>query len=142
MSYPGPQPWSGQSFDPSTPNPHFNTPQYYAQQAHYQQGQYGQPYSPPINKHVGWHVVNWLFFWPTAIYALVAHMLKIDESQRCGDFAGALEHARKVRTHGIVALCIGLAWIVLWVAFVIVAIAVGPQHCTAYSGGSGYSTNC
>ena len=83
MSYPGPQPWSGQSFDPSTPNPHFNTPQYYAHQAQYQQG---QPYPPPINKHVGWHVVNWLFFWPTAIYALVAHMLKIDESLRYGNF--------------------------------------------------------
>jgi hypothetical protein len=31
-----------------------------------------------VQKPTGWFIVNWLFFWPTAIYSLVTHWNNID----------------------------------------------------------------
>jgi len=80
----------------------------------------GYPYPPPyfappsgwpfpqFNKHLGWFIVNWLFFWPTAIYSTVAHFQKIDWALAIGDLASAREHAAAVRKHGIIALVLNL----------------------------------
>ena len=76
--------------------------------AGYGQPMYAQPMYPPapIAKPTGWFIVNWLFFWPTAIYSLVSHWNKIDPAAYAGDLVTAGFHAGKVRKHGIIALCI------------------------------------
>ena len=86
-----------------------NYPQYAYPVNNYPQAGYQRP--PEIDKHVGWFVINWLFFWPLAIYSLVSHFTKIDESAVRGDLAGAQEHAREVAKLGKLALLIGL---LLW----------------------------
>jgi hypothetical protein len=98
--------------------------QQYAQQPYGQQyGQppYGQPYGQSIAKPTGWFIVNWLFFWPLAIYSLVSHWSNIDRDAYMGNMAGAKAHADSVRKLGIIALCIGIAWIAL---VVILEVAV------------------
>lgn len=83
------------------------------------------PYAPrpywaaafAVNKHVGWFVVNWLFFWPLAIYSLVAHFLKIDQSLMMGDQVGAEAHAASVKKLGIIALIIGCVFFAIGIAF-------------------------
>ena len=101
----------------------------YGQQAYgqpYGQQPYGTPqypppgyppygYPPPVAKPVGWFVVNWLFFWPTAIYSLVAHWSNIDRAAYAGDLASAQQHAASVRRLGIWALCIGIGIFVLMI---------------------------
>jgi hypothetical protein len=81
---------------------------------------YGQQFYPParVAKPTGWFVVNWLFFWPSAIYSLVSHWNKIDPAAYSGDLAGAQLHAAKVKKLGIIALCIGLALIVADIVYI------------------------
>jgi len=70
---------------------------------------------PPITKPTGWFIVNWLFFWPTAIYSLVSHWNNIDPAAYAGDIATAQFHAGKVKKLGIIALCISAVILVLYV---------------------------
>lgn len=74
---------------------------------------YGQYYGQPVAKPTGWFIVNWLFFWPLAIYSLVSHWNNIDRDVFMGNIVGARAHADSVRKLGIISLCIGIAWIVL-----------------------------
>lgn len=109
----GQQPYG---YPPQQPYGQFGPPQYPYPPAY--------PYPSPVAKPVGWFVVNWLFFWPTAIYSLVAHWSNIDRAAFAGDLAGAQRHAASVRRLGIWALVIG---IVLTAAMIGVEIAVFSQ---------------
>jgi hypothetical protein len=84
----------------------------YGQPYGYEQPAYGR-YGQPVPKPTGWFIVNWLFFWPLAIYSLVAHWNNIDRDAYMGNIDGARAHAASVRKLGIIALCIGIAWIAL-----------------------------
>lgn len=75
-----------------------------------------------VVKPTGWLLVNWVFFWPSAIYSLVAHWEKIDPAIHAGNLFDARTHAAKVRTIGITALWIGL----IIIAAVIVHILLRP----------------
>jgi hypothetical protein len=124
--------------------------QQYGQQQYVQQPQYGQQPPPgfgypqgygtpapyPVDKPTGWFVVNWLFFWPTAIYSLVSHWNNIDRDLYQGNIAGARMHAAAVRKHGIIALCLSIAFTVLWVVLILTAFGVA-SHCVATSTSSG-----
>jgi Interferon-induced transmembrane protein len=78
--------------------------------------------------------VNWLFFWPLAIYSLTSAWGNIDRALFAGDINGARYHADRVKKFGIIALCIGAGWILLWI---IIAVAVGSSSsgysCTGYN---------
>jgi hypothetical protein len=102
--------------------------QQYGQQPYgYPQQQYG--YGPPVQKPTGWFIVNWLFFWPTAIWSLVKHWSEIDRSAYAGDVASAQRHAEAVKRLGIWALCIGIAWIVV-VIILDVAVWTSVNDCS------------
>lgn len=126
----GQQPY-GQSPQPQYGQQPYNQPGYGQQQ--YGQQPYGQQYPPggyaggAVRKPTGWFVVNWLFFWPLAIYSLVSAWGNIDRALFAGDVQGAQYHANRVKKFGIIALCIGIAWIVLWIVLVAV---VASNTCT------------
>ncbi len=100
----------------------------YGQQQPGQQGYgqqpYGQQYPPAgyaggsVRKPTGWFVVNWLFFWPLAIYSLVSAWGNIDRALFAGDVQGAQYQADRVKKFGIIALCIGIVFIVIDIAVV------------------------
>jgi hypothetical protein len=110
----GQQPYGQQQYGQQQYGQPYGQPYGYAQPAY---GQYGQPVAKPT----GWFIVNWLFFWPLAIYSLVSHWNNIDRDAYMGNIEGARAHAASVRRLGIIALCIGIAWIAL---VVILEIAV------------------
>lgn len=115
-SVPQPDPrWEQHHPPPGSPygQPPHGQPSY-GQQPYVQP--YGQPYGQyygPVTKPTGWFIVNWLFFWPLAIYSLVSHWNNIDRDVFMGNIVGARAHADSVRKLGIIALCIGVAWIML-----------------------------
>jgi hypothetical protein len=88
---------------------------------------HGRPvWSPRIRKPTGWFIVNWLFFWPTAIYSLVAHWNNIDPAAYAGDIGRAQFHTAKVRKLGIIALCIFGGIVVLYLIMAVVIITSLP----------------
>lgn len=148
---PAPQPYGQQPPTQQAPGqqPYGQQPpgqQPYGQQPYGQyppQQQYGQqPYAAPgyaaaaaFAKPTGWFIVNWLFFWPLAIYSLVSAWQNIDRALFAGDFAGAQHHAARVKKFGIIALCVGIGLMVLY--FILIAVAVdNVTNCGPYS------TNC
>lgn len=91
-------------------------------------------YPDPVDRHIGWFVVTWVFFWPLALYSLLSAFLTIDRALAAGDVAGARYQADRVRRFGIIALCVGLAWIVVVLAFFIAVGASTAVHvCTVGS---------
>ena len=133
--YPG-QPYSGQPY-PGQPYPGQPYPgQPYPPQP------YGPGYPPyAVQKPTGWFIVNWLFFWPTAIYSLVTHWNNIDRDLYYGNLDGARKHADGVRRHGIIALCISLGLIVLWIILAVTLLA-SVGHCVSTSTSNSFSTSC
>jgi hypothetical protein len=149
----GPQgepPYSQQQYgqqqysQPQYSQPQYGQPQYgqqpYGQQPYPYPPQYGYPppYGypgypgyPPIPKPTGWFIVNWLFFWPSAIYSLVSHWNNIDRALYAGDLAGAQRHADSVKRLGIWALVIGIAWIVVLIA-VEIAVFSTATSCSGF----------
>ncbi|HEU5008176.1 MAG TPA: CD225/dispanin family protein [Jatrophihabitantaceae bacterium] len=107
--------------DPAAPGAGDRPPDY---------GQYPPPYGrPQIDRHVGWFVVSWLFLWPRALYSLLSAFLNIDRALAVGDIAGAQYQAERVRKHGIIALTVGVAWLVIVFAlFVAVGTSAGSGH--------------
>lgn len=83
------------------------------------------PYAPAaVTKPTGWFVVNWLFFWPLALYSLLSAWNKIDPAARIGDIAGAQRQVHRVRTFGIIGLCVGCTSFVLSVILLAVVATV------------------
>lgn len=135
------QPYGAQQpYQQQPPPPGYGQPYgqpHYAQQPYGQPGYgqpygqpgYGQPYGygPPVAKPTGWFIVNWLFFWPTAIYSLVTHWNNIDRDLYTGNIAGAQAHAAAARKHGIAALCIGLGLAALMIVLEIVVFSVASN---------------
>jgi hypothetical protein len=147
------QPQYGQPQQPQYGQPQYGQQPYgqpqYGQQP-YGQPQYGQPYPPQpyggyppyaVQKPTGWFIVNWLFFWPTAIYSLVAHWNNIDKDLYYGNLDGARKHADGVRRQGIIALCISLGLIVLWLILAVTILA-SVGHCVSTSTSNSFSANC
>lgn len=82
-------------------------------------------YAPiAVRKPTGWFVVNWLLFWPLALYSLLSAWSKIDPALRIGDFANAQFQVRRVRTFGIIGLCVGCASFVLSVVLLVVVATI------------------
>ena len=108
-------------------------------QAPYGQAPYGQaPYGAPpyggIAKPTGWFVVNWLFFWPLAIYSLTSAWGNIDRALFAGDLAGARYQADRVKKFGIIALCIGIGWIALWIIIAVATVSTcDPSYANNYN---------
>jgi Interferon-induced transmembrane protein len=109
-------------------------------QAPYGQAPYGQapygaaPYGSSVQKPTGWFVVNWLFFWPLAIYSLTSAWGNIDRALFAGDIQGAQYQANRVKKFGIIALCIGIASFVLWLILVIAVIGTAASSsCSGYN---------
>jgi hypothetical protein len=138
------QPQYGQQPGPQQP---------YGYQGGYQPGGYPPPpgyppaYPPPgyppagygyppmaVNKHTGWFVVNWIFLWPLAIYSLVAHWTNIDRDLYFGNVAGAQRHAAAVRKCGIIALCISVGLLVLYLILAITLFATVAHTCITTAG--------
>ena len=146
---------------PQQPQSGAYPPPGYGQQQPYGQQPYGQPYPPQypqqypqqpsgypgyppypmVQKPTGWFIVNWLFFWPTAIYSLVSHWNNIDRDLYYGNLDGARKHAEAVRRHGIIALCISIALVVLWIVLVLTLFAT-VGHCVSTSTSNSFSTSC
>jgi hypothetical protein len=107
------QPYGQQQYQQPYGQQQYQQP--YGQQQYQQPYGYPQPYgyAPPVQKPIGWFIVNWLFFWPSAIWSLVKHWNEIDRAAYTGDVPAAQRHAEAVKRLGIWALCIGIAWIVL-----------------------------
>jgi hypothetical protein len=78
---------------------------------------YGSPpgYGPPPG-HVGWAVVALLFFWPLAIPAFISYS-KIDSTFYRGDVAGAQRASQDVKRYGVIALVVGIAFVVVFIVF-------------------------
>ncbi|WP_375503975.1 CD225/dispanin family protein [uncultured Jatrophihabitans sp.] len=115
------------------PPPAYGQPPY-AQYGQPPYGQYGQaPYGfAAVQKPTGWFVVNWLFFWPLAIYSLTSAWGNIDRALFVGDINGAQYQANRVKKFGIIALCIGIGWIALWL---VIVVAVGASTSASYCHG-------
>ena len=150
MSAPYPPPPGQQPFGQQPQQPYGQPPQYaqqpygqqgYGQQGYGQQGYgqqpygqqpYGQPgygnpgyggYGAAVSKPTGWFVVNWLFFWPLAIYSLVSAWGNIDAALYAGDVAGAQYQANRVKKYGIIGLCVGLGLTAFWIILDVVVFA-------------------
>jgi hypothetical protein len=81
---------------------------------------YGAPgYGPPPG-NLGWAIAAIFLFWPLAIPAFINYG-RVESSWYRGDPAGAQLASANVRKFGIIALCIGIALIVIWI---IVSVAV------------------
>jgi hypothetical protein len=116
-----PPPGYAQPYPPQQPPPGYGAPNPYAQQ-----------YAASFQKPTGWFVVNWLFFWPLAIYSLTSAWGNIDRALFAGDLNGAKFHADRVKKFGIISLCIGLGWIVL-VIILVAAAGSSAGYCSGYS---------
>lgn len=88
------------------PQPSAGHQQGYAQQGYPMPGQYapqagyGQPSGvQPFSKPTGWLIVNWLFFWPLAIYSLTSAWGNIDRALFAGDMAGAQYQSDRVKKY-------------------------------------------
>lgn len=90
---------------------------------------YGNQYLNSVQKPTGWFIVNWLFLWPLAIYSLTSAWQNIDRALFAGDVRGAQFQADRVKKFGIIALCVGIGWITLWI---IIAVAVGSSVNNCY----------
>jgi len=99
----------------------------YGQPPYPQQYGFPSPYANAVAKPTGWFVVNWLFFWPLAIYSLVSAWQNIDRALFAGDVAGAQFQAGRVRKFGIIALCVGIAWVALWIIIGVVLASDSPD---------------
>ena len=144
-----PPPYAGGPQPGSHGQPHYGPQQYgqqqygapYGQQPPYggyqQQPPYGYPppgysqYGPagsPPPGHLGWAITAVIFFWPLAIAAFINYA-RVEGRWYRGDAVGAQQASDSVKRYGIIALCIGLALIVLY--FALFAVVFG----TAVSGG-------
>lgn len=88
----------------------------------------GYSYPPMVDKPLGWFIVNWLFFWPTAIYSLVKHWNNIDRDLYYGNVPSAQAHASAVRRLGIIAIIINVALVVFWIVIAVTLFATA-SHC-------------
>ncbi|WP_375485104.1 CD225/dispanin family protein [uncultured Jatrophihabitans sp.] len=103
-------------------------------QAPYGQAPYGAPPYGGVAKPTGWFVVNWLFFWPLAIYSLTSAWGNIDRALFAGDLAGAQHQADRVKKFGIIALCIGIGWIALWIIIAVATVSTcDPSYANNYN---------
>lgn len=74
---------------------------------------------PPSN--LGWAIVAVIFFWPLAIAAFINYA-KIDSLWYRGDVQGARAASDATKRYGIIALCVGIGLIVLWLVFAIAVV--------------------
>jgi hypothetical protein len=135
----GQQPYGQQPYgqQPYGQQPYGQQP--YGQQPGYPPPGWGSsPYAMPVERHVGWFIVTWLFFWPLAVYSLVSAYQGIDRALARGDVAGARYHGERVKKFGIVALAIGIGLTVLFLLLDFLLLANtcgGADCCTALSCG-------
>jgi hypothetical protein len=116
---PGSQPPGSQ---PPGSQPYGSQP--YGSQQPYGYQPYGTPYPPygsqyapsgqPPPGHLGWAITAILFFWPLAIAAFINYS-RVESRWYRGDPAGAQQASDAVKRYGIIALCVGLAIMVLYI---------------------------
>jgi hypothetical protein len=95
---------------------------------------YGPPgYGPPPGNgpppgHLGWAIVAVLLFWPLAIPAFINYG-KVESCFYRGDVAGAIRASASVKKFGVIAMCIGIAFVVLWIILFVAVFATVHTHC-------------
>jgi hypothetical protein len=94
---------------------------------------YGQPTGAPPPAHLGWAITAVIFFWPLAIAAFINYG-RIESLWYRGDWAGAQRASASVKRYGVIALCIGIALGVLWIAFAATVIGTGATRFCAPPG--------
>jgi heme/copper-type cytochrome/quinol oxidase subunit 2 len=57
--------------------------------------------------------------WPLAIPAII-FATQVQSKWAMGDFAGAQDSANKARTFSLIAIILGVTWVVLWLLFTFV----------------------
>lgn len=77
------------------------------------QAQYGPPGQPPPG-HLGWAITAIIFFWPLAIAAFINYA-RVESRWYRGDAYGAEQASQAVKRYGVIALCVGLAIMVLYI---------------------------
>jgi hypothetical protein len=95
---------------------------------------YGSPYGPPgqpPSGHLGWAITAIIFFWPLAIAAFINYS-RVEGRWYRGDFAGAQQASDAVKRYGVIALCVGLAIIVLYIILFAVAFST-TSTCTGFN---------
>jgi hypothetical protein len=95
---------------------------------------YGSPYGPagqPPPGHLGWAIVAILFFWPLAIAAFINYG-RVESRWYRGDIAGAQQASEAVKRYGVIALCIGLAIVVLYIIVFAAAFST-TSTCTGFN---------
>jgi hypothetical protein len=84
-------------------------------------GYAGPGYGPPPG-HLGWAITAIILFWPLAIPAFINYS-RVESCFYRGDLAGAQRASDQVRKFGIIALVVGIAFVVLWLVFAVVVIS-------------------
>jgi hypothetical protein len=133
----GQQPYGQQPYgqQPYGQQPYSQQPygQYGQGYAPYQQQGYGRPVGPPPPGHLGWAIVALLFFWPLAIAAFINYS-RVESSWYRGDVDASLRASAAVKRYGVIALCVGLAIVVLWVVLAATLVSTGSS-CVTVGGG-------
>jgi len=99
---------------------------------------YGQPAGAKPTGNLGWAIAAVVFFWPLAIAAFISYG-KVDELWYRGDWAGAQQASESVKRYGIIALCIGLGFLVLFIGLfaTVFTVASTTVHSSCVSVGGG-----
>jgi hypothetical protein len=103
-------------------------PPYPGQPSHGQTGRFRD-----IPANWGWAVVGVIFFWPIGIAAVKAAG-RVLPALLDGDAESAVSDSRRARKLGIIALCISLGAIALYVVFVVVILATAIHSCQGPDG--------
>jgi hypothetical protein len=94
----------------------------------YHGAQYGpatQRTIPDVPSHLGWAIVSLiLFFWPTAIPAIV-YANRVGNKLAMGDVVGAQEASGKAKTWCWVSTGIAILWVVI---VIIAVVAAGGRY--------------
>jgi hypothetical protein len=126
-----PQPGYQQGY-PQPGYPQLGYQQGYAHQGYPPPPGYGAPgygapgYGPPPG-NLGWAIAAIFLFWPLAIPAFINYG-RVEGAWYRGDPAGAQLASANVKKFGVIALCIGIALIVIWI-IVTVAVVSSVNDC-------------
>jgi hypothetical protein len=97
---------------------------------------YGQPAGTPPPGHLGWAITAVVFFWPLAIAAFINYS-RVESLWYRGDWAGSQRASDSVKRFGVIALCIGLAIVVLYIALFATVVGAGTSSTTRICGPGG-----
>lgn len=96
----------------------------------------GRPMGSPPPGHLGWAITAVIFFWPLAIAAFINYS-RVESAWFRGDVDASMRASAAVKRYGVIALCIGLAIVVLYIGLFAAVFSVGSGHSSCISVGGG-----